>query len=253
MVQFRKSKNVGPFRFTMTNRGLSTSVGAGPLRISKGADGKVRRTVRVPGVGLYDTKVVGRPKASSGTQPPVAATAASSLPAPGWYPDPAGSPGRSYWNGQAWGPQPPKPPFERRGMIIGGGVLGFILLLILLGNCSGSDTQSVSSTVTRTVTATAPPSTVTVTAPPPSSVVTVTEQAVPPPQSTTTVTETQAAQAPGFYQPPETNPALPPSAASAYYGSCADARAAGAAPLYVGEPGYRSGLDRDGDGVACEG
>lgn len=37
-----------------------------------------------------------------------------------------------------------------------------------------------------------------------------------------------------------------------YYGSCADARAAGAAPLYAGEPGYRPRLDRDGDGVACE-
>ena len=29
-------------------------------------------------------------------------------------------------------------------------------------------------------------------------------------------------------------------------------KAAGAAPLTVGEPGYRPGLDRDGDGVACE-
>ncbi|WP_444543648.1 excalibur calcium-binding domain-containing protein [Nocardia aobensis] len=28
--------------------------------------------------------------------------------------------------------------------------------------------------------------------------------------------------------------------------------AAGAAPLHGGEPGYRPGLDRDGDGVACE-
>ncbi|WP_409372192.1 excalibur calcium-binding domain-containing protein [Rhodococcus wratislaviensis] len=36
---------------------------------------------------------------------------------------------------------------------------------------------------------------------------------------------------------------------SAYYSKCADARAAGAAPLYG--PGYRSELDRD-DGVACE-
>ncbi|MFD3675505.1 excalibur calcium-binding domain-containing protein [Streptomyces sp. NPDC058613] len=41
-------------------------------------------------------------------------------------------------------------------------------------------------------------------------------------------------------------------ASSAYYRRCADARAAGAAPLYRGQPGYRSGLDRDGDGVACE-
>jgi hypothetical protein len=29
-------------------------------------------------------------------------------------------------------------------------------------------------------------------------------------------------------------------------------RAAGAAPLYRGQPGYSSKLDRDGDGVACE-
>lgn len=38
----------------------------------------------------------------------------------------------------------------------------------------------------------------------------------------------------------------------AYYRYCADARAAGVAPLYAGEPGYRPALDRDGDGVACE-
>src|SRR5947209_8779929 len=37
-----------------------------------------------------------------------------------------------------------------------------------------------------------------------------------------------------------------------YYANCSEARAAGAAPLHVGDPGYRSGLDRDGDGVACE-
>lgn len=37
-----------------------------------------------------------------------------------------------------------------------------------------------------------------------------------------------------------------------FYGSCAAARAAGAAPLYAGEPGYRPEMDGDGDGVACE-
>lgn len=37
-----------------------------------------------------------------------------------------------------------------------------------------------------------------------------------------------------------------------YYQNCSAARAAGAAPLYSGEPGYRAGLDRDHDGVACE-
>jgi len=38
----------------------------------------------------------------------------------------------------------------------------------------------------------------------------------------------------------------------AYYANCDAARAAGAAPLNRGDPGYRSGLDRDDDGVACE-
>lgn len=37
-----------------------------------------------------------------------------------------------------------------------------------------------------------------------------------------------------------------------YYENCAAVRAAGKAPLYQGQPGYRPGLDRDGDGVACE-
>lgn len=36
------------------------------------------------------------------------------------------------------------------------------------------------------------------------------------------------------------------------YRSCAAARAAGAAPLRRGQPGYSRKLDRDGDGVACE-
>lgn len=38
----------------------------------------------------------------------------------------------------------------------------------------------------------------------------------------------------------------------AFYENCTAARAAGAAPIYRGEPGYRAGLDRDGDGIACE-
>ena len=37
-----------------------------------------------------------------------------------------------------------------------------------------------------------------------------------------------------------------------YYQNCDAARAAGAAPLHRGDPGYGSHLDRDGDGSACE-
>ena len=36
------------------------------------------------------------------------------------------------------------------------------------------------------------------------------------------------------------------------YANCDAVRAAGAAPIHIGTPGYGSHLDRDGDGVACE-
>lgn len=39
---------------------------------------------------------------------------------------------------------------------------------------------------------------------------------------------------------------------STYYENCSAARAAGAAPVRVGDPGYGRHLDRDGDGVGCE-
>lgn len=36
-----------------------------------------------------------------------------------------------------------------------------------------------------------------------------------------------------------------------YYENCTAAKSAGAAPVMVGDPGYGSHLDRDGDGVGC--
>jgi len=36
------------------------------------------------------------------------------------------------------------------------------------------------------------------------------------------------------------------------FNSCAEAKAANAAPIKIGEPGYSKKLDRDGDGIACE-
>ncbi|MFC8224655.1 excalibur calcium-binding domain-containing protein [Streptomyces sp. NPDC057287] len=39
---------------------------------------------------------------------------------------------------------------------------------------------------------------------------------------------------------------------STSYANCTAVRAAGAAPIHRGDPGYGSHLDRDGDGVACE-
>jgi outer membrane biosynthesis protein TonB len=51
---------------------------------------------------------------------------------------------------------------------------------------------------------------------------------------------------------PQTAEAEQSDQSAAYYKNCAAARAAGAAPLRTGDPGYRAGLDRDGDGIACE-
>ena len=53
-------------------------------------------------------------------------------------------------------------------------------------------------------------------------------------------------------RPHTTPPPAPPGASGAYYANCAAVRAAGKAPLRRGQPGYRSALDRDGDGIACE-
>jgi Protein of unknown function (DUF1524)/Excalibur calcium-binding domain len=43
-----------------------------------------------------------------------------------------------------------------------------------------------------------------------------------------------------------------PPAGAVYYANCAAVRAAGAAPIHRGDPGFASKLDRDGDGIGCE-
>jgi hypothetical protein len=53
---------------------------------------------------------------------------------------------------------------------------------------------------------------------------------------------------------PAPAPAAPvaPAPAAVYYANCTAARAAGAAPVYAGTPGYGKHLDRDGDGIGCD-
>jgi hypothetical protein len=43
-----------------------------------------------------------------------------------------------------------------------------------------------------------------------------------------------------------------PKAMRGAFANCAAARAAGAAPVRIGEPGYGPHLDRDNDGIGCE-
>lgn len=51
-------------------------------------------------------------------------------------------------------------------------------------------------------------------------------------------------------QQPAQQPA--PAPAHVHYRNCREAKDAGAAPIYRGDPGYAPHLDRDGDGIACE-
>ena len=53
-------------------------------------------------------------------------------------------------------------------------------------------------------------------------------------------------------EPAAPAPAPEPAPAPVHFSSCKQAREAGAAPLYRGDPGYNPTLDRDNDGVACE-
>ncbi|MFJ7127477.1 excalibur calcium-binding domain-containing protein [Streptomyces sp. NPDC098101] len=51
---------------------------------------------------------------------------------------------------------------------------------------------------------------------------------------------------------PEPEPTRDTADENVYYANCAAVRAANAAPIHRGDPGYSSRLDRDGDGVGCE-
>ncbi|HET8878850.1 MAG TPA: DUF1524 domain-containing protein [Arthrobacter sp.] len=72
--------------------------------------------------------------------------------------------------------------------------------------------------------------------------------AAPAPAAPVQPAPVQAAPQPA---PPAVVPAAPAPAA-VYYANCTAVRAAGAAPIRRGQPGYSSKLDRDGDGIACE-
>ncbi|GAA4730857.1 DUF1524 domain-containing protein [Modestobacter marinus] len=54
----------------------------------------------------------------------------------------------------------------------------------------------------------------------------------------------------GSAEPPADGPAEPPAADP--FPNCEAARAAGAAPLHRGDPGWSDRMDGDGDGTACE-
>jgi Excalibur calcium-binding domain/PASTA domain len=74
-------------------------------------------------------------------------------------------------------------------------------------------------------------------------------------QAAETAAAQAAKQAPVPAPAPAPAPAplpAPAAPAAAYYANCTAARAAGAAPVYAGTPGYGTHLDRDRDGIGCD-
>ncbi|MCJ0869015.1 excalibur calcium-binding domain-containing protein [Streptomyces sp. AP-93] len=74
----------------------------------------------------------------------------------------------------------------------------------------------------------------------------------PAPPQTPGSGKTPAPAATGKAKPPASSPTPAPAPKDTYYKNCAEAKAAGAAPIRRGQPGYGKHLDRDNDGIACD-
>lgn len=59
MLRFRRSKNIGPARLTLSKQGVGVSYGFGIIRIGRSPDGRKYITIRLPGTGLSYTIFVG--------------------------------------------------------------------------------------------------------------------------------------------------------------------------------------------------
>ncbi|GAA3963207.1 excalibur calcium-binding domain-containing protein [Gordonia caeni] len=135
---------------------------------------------------------------------------------------------------------------KKKAAVIGGGVFALLASCGIGAGMGGSAEEVAKPAVTTTVTERETVETT----------ITETETETPTRAQTTTAepVTTEAEEAPRVQRLVPTTESVPEPEAggSAYYANCAAARAAGAAPLYRGSPGYSSSLDRDGDGVACE-
>ncbi|MGP6175312.1 excalibur calcium-binding domain-containing protein [Corynebacterium sp. A21] len=157
---------------------------------------------------------------------------------------------------------------------LAGITLASFMALGTLSACgtSAADTTEPVPTTTVTVTKTAPTETVTTTVttevtPTPTEETTTTEPVTDPANLDVDVNEDdglrrgivslpdpvrEVVPPPAPAPVPAAVPAPAPAPAATYYKNCTAVRAAGAAPIYAGSPGYASHLDRDGDGIGCE-
>lgn len=184
------------------------------------------------------------------------------LPDVDGVPTPAPAPPRPAPRGPGAG-RPPAGPRRRlrTPLMVGGGV---VALLMVIGAVTGgssepdADATPAVAAAAPTTTRPAPPTAPTTTPAPTTSPAAVPDRAVDvdrqPARVPTTTRETRAADPepePQRAVAPEPEPEPEPEPTEVYYANCDAVRAAGAAPIRSGDPGYRRGLDRDSDGQGC--
>lgn len=143
-------------------------------------------------------------------------------------------------------------------------LIALVGAMIITGAC-GTGSSEVDGVRAASVDDALPFATTTTTAAPPTTAAPITTTAPPTttPPSTTAAPTTTPPTAPPTTAAPITAPpttaepvpvTAPPPATEAgvYYQNCSAAKAAGAAPVYRGDPGYAAHLDRDDDGIGCE-
>ncbi|UPZ27596.1 excalibur calcium-binding domain-containing protein [Streptomyces sp. LRE541] len=151
-------------------------------------------------------------------------------------------------------PPPPMPPsrtapkWARKRF-----VLPALGLAFFIGIGAGAGSPDPEADTKAAASKTRPTATATVTA-------TATETAKAKPAPTVTATKTKTvkvkvtvtAKAPAVDNGTNGGSGDDSNGGSVYYQNCDAARAAGAAPVHRGDPGYASHLDRDGDGTGCD-
>jgi hypothetical protein len=213
-----------------------------------GADDAGRTTARAPRVGPYSVPALGPSRRRAYADEPVWVSREIRWDASGERPTPSGE--HRVTRQRMSGPVATYRSWPLWGRLVAP-LAAIALVVAVSGSLGGSEPTEQEAVGTAD---TSPPTTGATTAPtllppttvPPSSLPIVT---APPPTTPSAAAGTDTGAAP-VVSPG--SPADAPTPSAGRYVSCDAARAAGAAPVFRGDPAYGYHLDHDGDGIACE-